>query len=676
MRLLNTATLQLVDFIRDIPLYAILSHTWGPEEVSLQDLQDPSGKARQMAGFSKIQKSCELARNYHFEYIWIDTCCINKESSAELSEAINSMYPYYRSSRVCYVYMSDFTRGWTLQELLAPSNILFFDQDWNEIGTKSSLADVLTAVTGIPFQILRGDLSVKVSIAARMSWAAKRQTTRSEDIAYCLMGIFSVNMPTLYGEGAQRAFMRLQEEIIKYSDDQSIFAWRMQTRPSASQEFDISDGRSLFASSPAEFIDSGKLSASSNRDVGASPYAMTNLGLHIYLPVISVKPQERICLAILNCNLHGRAVGIYLHRKYPLGLQFSRVKADDVALEHDWVIPTQKQEIYVQHRNAARIFEESPIEGIYNQCALEIRNLPSLQGFAATKTVSQFGAWARRPIMGSAASRLSNKSFDDDVVYLWAGQQVNIQYWHSTTNESFTVVLGRGLDYEAGAGHILWAKVLVDSDIWDQPESWGVTEVGTRRGLTFLNLAERDSQMLKSGEYISVIVHCTGSRNLYVAEISIGPVKQAQAIASIPSELKYSFDVKSLKSYCSTEGFTLDHNASSPGYYHNQDGVLHVPEDGFGVLDVRDDTDTVVFAIALGMYSGAWVEVLLHTELERLAKMMWKSYSPPVHQARCRTSVSVRGYEGTIQVYEVQTLASHATHVLKATLLKNTASSS
>ncbi|THU89440.1 HET-domain-containing protein, partial [Dendrothele bispora CBS 962.96] len=281
----------------DIPPYAILSHTWGTEEVSFQDLQNPSDKTKQMSGFRKIEKSCEVARRYRFKYIWIDTCCIDKRSSAELSEAINSMYQCYLGSRVCYAFLSDvtgdedprvpsssfrnslwFSRGWTLQELLAPSSLIFFDKDWVEFGTKSSLKDVLTIVTNIPPEILVGEPFSQVSIACRMSWAAKRQTTRPEDIAYCLLGIFGVNMPTLYGEGAERAFMRLQEEIIKYSDDQSIFAWREQILEASDA---LLHTRGLFATSPVEFTDSSRLSATSTRARSAFPYSVTNLGLRI-----------------------------------------------------------------------------------------------------------------------------------------------------------------------------------------------------------------------------------------------------------------------------------------------------------------------------------------------------------------------------------------------------------
>ncbi|THU96027.1 HET-domain-containing protein [Dendrothele bispora CBS 962.96] len=291
MRLINTTTLQVVEFLSiDVPPYAILSHTWGNEEVTFRDMMlrltedlavEASTRIEQKAGFIKIQKSCEIAKRDGFEYIWNDTCCIDKESSAELSEAINSMYRHYGGSGVCYAYLVDvsrdvflreiqdndsgdemavsaslwnsrwFTRGWTLQELLAPSNVVFYDKDWLEIGTRTSLADLISVITRIPTSVLTGDQDLKsYSIAQRMSWAAERRTTRAEDIAYCLMGIFGVGMPTLYGEGAIRAFIRLQEEIIKYNDDATIFAWRA-TPDARNQE------RGLLAWSPSEFYKDG-----------------------------------------------------------------------------------------------------------------------------------------------------------------------------------------------------------------------------------------------------------------------------------------------------------------------------------------------------------------------------------------------------------------------------------
>ncbi|KAH8803578.1 heterokaryon incompatibility protein-domain-containing protein, partial [Xylogone sp. PMI_703] len=237
MRLLITeGELSLKEFGgKEVPPYAILSHTWGEKEVTLEDIK--RGNAKDNAGYVKVQGACNKAATDGYEYIWIDTCCIDKASSAELSEAINSMYRWYEEAEVCYAHLADvpskakfaesrwFTRGWTLQELIAPSTLKFVNEQWKEIGTKSSLGLELSQITGVPVGILLGkDDLESASIAQRMSWASKRETTRDEDIAYCLMGIFGIHMPLIYGEG-QRAFIRLQEEIMKVSDDHSLFAW-------------------------------------------------------------------------------------------------------------------------------------------------------------------------------------------------------------------------------------------------------------------------------------------------------------------------------------------------------------------------------------------------------------------------------------------------------------------
>ncbi|KAH9910730.1 heterokaryon incompatibility protein-domain-containing protein [Epithele typhae] len=229
--------------------YAILSHVWTDDETQFHDLraietrcEDTGENPRDLVS-SKIREFCILAADHGYAYAWADTCCIDKSSSAELSEAINSMFRYYSLAGVCYAYLSDVedtdvksdqrafrnsrwhTRGWTLQELLAPLLLLFLSRDWEILGTKSELAEALERATGIPVSILRFEEEIRdVSVAQRMSWASERVTTRIEDEVYCLMGIFDVNMPMLYGEG-RKAFQRLQEEIMRTSTDTSMFAW-------------------------------------------------------------------------------------------------------------------------------------------------------------------------------------------------------------------------------------------------------------------------------------------------------------------------------------------------------------------------------------------------------------------------------------------------------------------
>ena len=238
--------------------YAILSHRWfDEEEVDYEEMVDLAkmdreerGEIRQRLGYKKILDSCEQAQKDGYAWLWVDTCCIDKRSSAELSEAINSMYRWYENSGVCYTYLHDvesnsyfptfrdfknyrkfngypewFSRGWTLQELIAPKDVQFFNKDWQLIGDKKSLSTVLSEATQVPKYILTDGLSSnRPCVAQIMSWAATRQTTRIEDRAYSLMGLLGVNMPMLYGEG-KKAFHRLQLEIIRSSNDQSIFAW-------------------------------------------------------------------------------------------------------------------------------------------------------------------------------------------------------------------------------------------------------------------------------------------------------------------------------------------------------------------------------------------------------------------------------------------------------------------
>ncbi|KAI8718517.1 HET domain-containing protein [Fusarium sp. LHS14.1] len=245
MRLLDTSSYKLTEFHGEkIPPYVILSHTWGEGEVLLHDIQNNTAESKH--GYSKLIGCCQKAVEDGFQWVWIDTCCIDKSSSTELSEAINSMYQWYRDSTICYAYLEDvgdvlhtpgmslrhfmesrwFTRGWTLQELIAPRIVEFYTAYWEEIGTKRSLIAQVEAVTGIPARILHGESVSTCNVAQRMSWASNRQTTRREDRAYSLMGLFQLNMPLLYGEG-DKAFVRLQEQILRQEEDYTIFAWTL-----------------------------------------------------------------------------------------------------------------------------------------------------------------------------------------------------------------------------------------------------------------------------------------------------------------------------------------------------------------------------------------------------------------------------------------------------------------
>jgi hypothetical protein len=221
----------------DVPPYAILSHTWTKgDEVTFKDLIEGTG--RNKAGFSKIQFCGEQARLDGLQYFWVDTCCIDKSSSAELTEAINSMFRWYQNAAKCYVYLVDlsvldsdlnsppswesafrasrwFTRGWTLQELLAPSSIEFFTREGKRLGDRTSLAQQIHEVTKITLAALLGGSLTRFSVAERLSWVGSRETTRQEDLAYSMLGIFDVSMPLIYGEGRDKAFNRLQRKIAR-----------------------------------------------------------------------------------------------------------------------------------------------------------------------------------------------------------------------------------------------------------------------------------------------------------------------------------------------------------------------------------------------------------------------------------------------------------------------------
>ena len=333
MWLINTITFQLEEVTHegnDGTPYAILSHCWEEgQEVSFQEFNDPDPRQeiRQKRGFEKIWKTCERAKseNPPLHYCWVDTCCIDKKSSAELTEAINSMFKWYRDSTVCYAYMHDlnnrgdldselpkcryFTRGWTLQELIAPENIVFFDTEWMSRGTKIDLLNLLEKVTRIPNYVLRvGDFVHRECIARRMSWAANRQTKRVEDQAYCLMGLFGIHMPMIYGEGEQ-AFVRLQEELIKNIHDRSVFAWKA-----------ISDEpyRGLLARNAAEYAHCGDYE-SLNTFKWTSNYQMLNGGIRLEDEIsIITKKQGNFYRLTLDCfdTARGsrRLISIPLHK--------------------------------------------------------------------------------------------------------------------------------------------------------------------------------------------------------------------------------------------------------------------------------------------------------------------------------------------------------------------------
>ncbi|KAI1870338.1 uncharacterized protein JN550_005266 [Neoarthrinium moseri] len=330
MWLINTKTLELESVTdHERVEYAILSHTWDEVEVLFEDMCDSAAAARKAYSFKKIKTACRLAEQRGLRYAWVDTCCIDKRSSAELSEAINSMFRWYRDAAICFVYLSDlasdgmagdsiqhsqdnlasglvesieqcrwFSRGWTLQELIAPRHIIFYDREWKERGTKETLRERISAITSIELRILAHTAPLdSVNIAKRMSWAAKRHTTRREDMAYCLLGIFDINMPMLYGEG-KKAFLRLQEEICRRSRDLTLFAWELS--PPLECQY-----HGLFAQHPRNFASVSDLERDATRMPYTSELRLSNKGIWLEGMELGLNPEVGLFMSLGCCRSDG-----------------------------------------------------------------------------------------------------------------------------------------------------------------------------------------------------------------------------------------------------------------------------------------------------------------------------------------------------------------------------------
>ena len=324
--------------------YAILSHRWIDhtevdygEMVNLAKMDKAErDEIRGRLGYRKICDTCEQARKHQYEWVWIDTCCIDKRSSAELSEAINSMYRWYENSRVCYVYLHDvsdfdfpiasdesrypksngwpewFSRGWTLQEMIAPKDVWFFNKNWQLIGDKRTRSRTLSKITRVPGHILEKGLSGnRPCVAQVISWAAYRMTKRVEDRAYSLMGLLDVNMPMLYGEG-KKAFHRLQLELIRTSNDQSIFAWGRHGHGRTGSI--LADDPTFFADcADMELIDHDEFIHSLKFDIPEKElplierdlfgtFPITNRGIHIWMFLRCARDSDSVFEAVLPCR--------------------------------------------------------------------------------------------------------------------------------------------------------------------------------------------------------------------------------------------------------------------------------------------------------------------------------------------------------------------------------------
>lgn len=352
MWLINCRTSELEEFVNpNEARYAILSHAWEPgEEVHHDEFRNHGAMCKR--GWQKINKTCQLALNDGCDFAWVDTCCINKTSSAELTEAINSMFPWYAGSEICYAYLSDydtsdpeaeiaksrwFTRGWTLQEYIAPAQVRFYDKSWNAIGTKDVLGPQLLPITGIEQEVLLAskhrnleEVLDQIPIARKMAWASKRETTRVEDMAYCLLGIFGVNLPLLYGEG-ERAFIRLQEEVAKNSNDLSLLAW-LSSKNDRTTSFDQYCG--VFAQHPRDFQALDKLALTNDAKFNPD-FAMMNKGLKIQTQLTYNRWNDLYIIKI-NCYNNKsphKTLGIFL--KHQGASVFARARPHLFASENE-----------------------------------------------------------------------------------------------------------------------------------------------------------------------------------------------------------------------------------------------------------------------------------------------------------------------------------------------------
>lgn len=508
MRLLHANDFTFHEFFDEIPPYAILSHRWGDDEVTLKDMQK-RWFVPNKEGFKKIRYCANQALKDGFKYIWVDTCCILKTSSAELSEAINSMYRWYKNSELCYVYLADvrkdnweaefrksrwFTRGWTLQELLAPRKVYFYTVDWTYIGSKrKSMAPIIAEITGINQQYLNGSELERVSIAERMSWASRRNTSRLEDAAYCLLGIFNVNMPLLYGEGG-KAFLRLQEEIMKHSEDRSLFAW-VKSKEDGST-VDWADLKTWTRSHSSEqTTDSGLLAPSPRcftlevqAQFGFSsvehyipfvePYSMTNKGLCISLQLAALDPQNDIYVVELARRPQDKSrYGAFLRCISSLQKRFSRMRIEDIVLDCNTITqPFVPETVYVAPSSDSNY---QVIEIIAN-LSWDIK-FPDFCSAAALKLVRSV----------SSLHGLYINDGDETQVVLDPGDTCALSYLIELFNVQFYVLLcctkaGRclfSIEQESGSP----AERLVDE--W-RPSRWEVIRPSSLNGLVVVKTLE------------------------------------------------------------------------------------------------------------------------------------------------------------------------------------------
>ncbi|KAI1121429.1 heterokaryon incompatibility protein-domain-containing protein [Nemania abortiva] len=374
MRLLKTGQYKLIeanDIPDPFPQYAILSHTWisPKDEITYQDFKQRKGDIEndifKQKGWAKLQRYCDRAAKDGWDWAWMDTCCIDKTNPADTQEAINAMFRWYQNAGVCYAYLEDvdaspsithgsfpmdldlddiagkdnvanptsfhhmalkaflvkakwFTRGWTLQELLAPPYLVFVDRAWRRIGTRESWADEIKTASRIEARHLTSFNPMdfeSCSIAMRLSWASRRETTVEEDETYSLLGLFGISLPLIYGEGRLRAFYRLQRELITVYNDPSIFAWKA---PQQNKRFVGTHWKGhnpeggILAPSIREFWDASSIGFFG---LYGDSFSMTNRGLQVNAKRWRRKDDPAKYFVRLNCGVESsRHIGIPLSR--------------------------------------------------------------------------------------------------------------------------------------------------------------------------------------------------------------------------------------------------------------------------------------------------------------------------------------------------------------------------
>ncbi|KAJ8108383.1 hypothetical protein OPT61_g8209 [Boeremia exigua] len=401
MRLLDTITFELRTDRPEVFAkegYAILSHRWRGAEVTFAEIGKHAANLKDMGQrrmaspqLEKIRGACQIAREQGFKWLWIDNVCINKFSATEETESINSMFRWYRDARICITYLSDvrldalsdrpggddiqkdqglvmesppsavgstrtdvfqslakdrpsewFSRGWTLQELLAPKHMYFYDMDWNYIGAKSSLARNIQEITGIDADYITGVQDFRdACVAAKFSWMTGRTTEREEDMAYSMLGFFNITMAPIYGEG-QRAFLRLQKELLSTTQttDESMFAWRMPD-PGARGAYSLeestettwnSDEWGLLAPSPTWFHGCGNVTIKGGAVIERPLYAFKADRYGVMAPLMYLKEHKKYQKTMLLSVLFGAVIGAI-----PVLVHYSR--KIDKQLMDGWQIP-------------------------------------------------------------------------------------------------------------------------------------------------------------------------------------------------------------------------------------------------------------------------------------------------------------------------------------------------